>query len=108
MSIPVETEFTPPAVVPDLIEPNESLLLRLREAAKTDRDEPIRLLLRRAADNLQDAVGRVAKLPTKDSMTNLNGCWSQAIRALGQAKGPPENTTHGAGLGEGALLAEAA
>lgn len=100
-----ETASSAPA---ELLAPDESLLLRLRQAAMVERNELTRFQMREAADNLSIAIGHLNEVPTTLAMQNLNGRWMVALRVLGRANGSPDDGQNGSGLKDGALLAVAA
>lgn len=87
---------------------NESLLLKLRDAARIEKDELIRFNLKLIADQLDEAIRDFTKVPTGDNLTAVNGYWSHGLRMLsfaGKRNGPGGA---GGGLKEGAKLANVA
>ena len=85
-----------------------TLLLQLRDAAKTERDELVRYNLKLIADELDGACTRFATDPTTDNLTAVNGHWVHGVRMLDFASKRGGSGGSGVGLKEGALLTEAA
>lgn len=80
-----------------------SFLLEIREAAKQVFDDDLRHDLRAAADNLDVSLKALAKLATREAMTEANGDWAHAERMMKRLTKPGGTVTGGA-MREGAKL----
>lgn len=89
-------------------DPKDSLLLTLRETAKAERDKLIRYNLRLVADELADAIAKFTAMPNGANLATLNGRWAHGIRMLNFAGNRNDSGGRGAGLKEGAKLAQVA
>ena len=85
-----------------------TLLLKLREAARVERDKLIQFNLRLVADELDKAIRAFAADPTATALSFVNGHWANGTRLLTFATTRGDGGSTGAGLKEGAQLAVAA
>jgi hypothetical protein len=65
-------------------------LLELREAAKAlPFENPNRLALMHASDEVWTCVAKLLRDVTADNLTTLNGVWARAAKLLADATKPP-------------------
>ena len=64
-----------------------NFLAELREVARVCVQPAMAMQLRVAADELDDAIVRLADDPTRDAMVTVNGAWVRAMKVLAAA--PP-------------------
>lgn len=86
----------------------KSFLLTIRDAAKAERDEVIRLNLRMLADELAAALAVLSDCPSRESMITVNGKWAQADALLNSPGRNKGGGNRGGAMKEGALLAKVA
>lgn len=85
-----------------------TFLLDLRNHAMRERNKDAQAQVRRIADEIQSAIIELEKLPTHDNLATLNGLWARAHRYITEGNSGDAPTRGGAGLKEGAQLAQAA
>jgi hypothetical protein len=66
-------------------DPDKSILLQLRNAAKVEVDELKRFKMRDAADKIQAATNIFKDAPCSNHLRDLVGAWTSGVRALGLA-----------------------
>jgi hypothetical protein len=67
-----------------------TFLKQLRDAAATCTKPQYKLMLKQAADHLDDCIGGLFTCPSTDNMIRLNSAWAYAQRVLSDV--PDEGT----------------
>ena len=80
-----------------------TLLFQLREAARTEADELVRLNLKLCADELQQSLHNFTLSPTEMNLRLVNGHWIHGVKVLSYA-GTRKGPWGGGALKEGARL----
>lgn len=84
---------------------SETILLRLRNAAKAEPNSDNREHLKWNADLLQAALRELNDQPTTEAMLLVNGTWAYAERLLKTAGAGNGGSNSGGAMPEGARLA---